>query len=48
LKRLQPDRPTFRILEVGASDVLPEPSAGIAERRQTERRADGRPSLTKP
>lgn len=40
LRERFPDRPACRLLEIRASDALPIPSAGIAERRQVGRRTD--------
>jgi Icc-related predicted phosphoesterase len=42
LRERFPDRPAFRLLEVRASDALPSPTAGVAERRQGGRRTDDR------
>jgi Icc-related predicted phosphoesterase len=42
LKERFPDRPAFRLLEVRASDALPPPAEGVAERRHAGRRTDDR------
>jgi Icc-related predicted phosphoesterase len=42
LREQFPDRPSFRLLEVQPGDALPDPAAGVPERRHGGRRTDDR------